>query len=1034
MKKLIIPTFCFAVLSTVAFEEKISAAPLHAEQANIEDVMFVQVNSGSLNMRKSGAEGASIVAKLANGTQVTVHSESKGWAKIKANGKEGYVSTKYLSATKPGTLTKTAVTIKTTTKYVNVSTGSLNMRKSGSDSASIVAKLTRGTQVTVYSESKGWAKVKANGKEGYVSTKYLSATKPGAVKKAEATVKTTTKYVNVSTGSLNMRKSGSDSASIVAKLTRGTQVTVYSESKGWAKIKANGKDGYVSTKYLSATKPGTVTKAAATVKTTTKYVNVSSGSLNMRKSGKATASIVAILTKGTKVTVYSESNGWAKIKANGKDGYVNTKYLSASKPGSGSTAATPVKTTTKYVNVSTGSLNMRKSGKATASIVAILSKGTKVTVYSDSNGWAKVKANGKDGYVSTKYLSAAKPGTGSTAVTTPEKTTTKYVNVSTGSLNMRKSGKATASIVAILSKGTKVTVYSESNGWAKIKANGKDGHVSTKYLSTTKPGTGSTAVTPEKTTTKYVNVSSGTLNMRKSGSESASIVAKLSKGTEVTVYSESKGWAKIKANGKDGYVSTDYLSTTKPGTDSKPSIPEKTTTKYVNVSSGSLNMRNKPSDSASVIVKLARGVEVEVISESNGWSKIKAYGGEGYVSTKYLSATKPGSVPGLNPDGEANTLVKYVNVSDGSSLNMRSAASASASIIAKLVNNTAVTVYSESNGWSRVTANGKTGYVSTQYLTAKAPEGPGSSDGSIIRIDKEYNLTMEKMVEIQMAVNGQTDKKYKTYIREDGLTLINSTKGTVKGTGWRVRGGAGSNYWAVGPVSNNQSLTIKSKVRGSDGYYWYEVDYNKTWVSASPEDIKYNLNPNNFVNDPVHSFQFVKLSQVTNMNVSEVNNRILSGKGILQGKAATFTAAGEKYGVNEIYLISHALLETGNGTSPLANGVKVNGKTVYNMYGVGAFDGTALSSGAQYAYNAGWFTPEAAIIGGAEFIAKGYISAGQDTLYKMRWNPTAAEKYGYASHQYATDIGWATKQVKQIYNLYSLLDSYKLTIEVPKYK
>ncbi|MFE4708200.1 SH3 domain-containing protein [Peribacillus simplex] len=1030
MKKLIIPTFCFAVLSTVAFEEKISAAPLHAEQASIEDVMFVHVSSGSLNMRKNGAEDASIVAKLANGTQVTVYSESKGWAKIKANGKDGYVSTKYLSATKPGTLTKTVVTIKTTTKYVKLSTGSLNMRKSSIDSAGIVAKLTRGTQVTVYSESNGWAKVKANGKEGYVSTKYLSATKPGAVKKAAATVKTTTKYVNVITGLLNMRKSGIDGASIVAKLTRGTQVTVYSESKGWAKIKANGKEGYVSTKYLSATKPGTVTKAAATVKTTTKYVNVSTGSLNMRKSGKATASVIAILSKGTKVTVYSEANGWAKIKANGKDGYVSAKYLSASKPGSGTTSATPAKTTTKYV---TGSLNMRKSGKAAASKVAILSKGTKVTVYSESNGWAKVEANGKDGYVSTKYLSTAKPGTGSTAVT-PEKTTTKYVNVSSGTLKMRKSGSESANIVAKLSKGTKVTVYSESKGWAKVKANGKDGHVSAKYLSTTKPGTGSTAVTPEKTTTKYVNVSSGTLNMRKSGSESASIVAKLSKGTEVTVYSESKGWAKIKANGKEGYVSTDFLSTTKPEMDSKPSIPEKTTTKYVNVSSGSLNMRNKPSESASVIVKLARGVEVEVISESNGWSKVKAYGGEGYVSTQYLSATKPGSLPGLNPDGEENTLVKYVNVNDGSSLNMRSQASASASIIAKLVNNTAVTVYSESNGWSRVTANGKTGYVSTQYLTVKAPEGPGSSNESIIRIDKEYDLTMEKMVEIQMAVNGQTDKNYKTYIREDGLTLINSTNGTVKGTGWCVRGGAGSNYWVVGPVSNNQSLNIKSKVKGSDGYYWYEVDYNKTWVNASPEDIEYNLNPNNFVNDPVKSFQFVKLSQVTNMNVSEVNNRILSGKGILQGQAATFTAAGEKYGVNEIYLISHALLETGNGTSPLATGVMVNGKTVYNMYGVGAFDGTALSSGAQYAYNAGWFTPEAAIIGGAEFIAKGYISAGQDTLYKMRWNPTAAEKYGYASHQYATDIGWATKQVKQIYNLYSLLDSYKLTIEVPKYK
>ena len=1028
MKKLIIPTFCFAVLSTVAFEEKISAAPLHAEQTNVDTgVMYVNVNSGSLNMRKTGAESASIVAKLSKGTPVTIYSESKGWTKVKANGKEGYVSTKYLSATKPGALTRAAVTVKTVTKYVNVSTGSLHMRKSGTESAAIVTKLTRGTQVTVYSESKGWAKVKANGKEGYVNAKYLSATKPDQAAKSSVTSKTATKYVNVSTGSLHMRKSGTESAAVVAKLTRGTQVTVYSESKGWAKIKANGKDGYVNAKYLSATKPDQVTKAAVTGKTATKYVTAST--LNMRKGGNVSSSIVTMLSKGTQVTVYSESNGWAKVKANGKDGYVSTKYLSATKPATGS-AVTTQKTTTKYVTAST--LNMRKSGSDSSSIVARLSKGTKVTVYSESKGWAKVKANGKDGYVNTKYVSATKPGT-APKPTAPEKTTTKYVTAST--LNMRKSGSDSSSIVARLSKGTKVTVYSESKGWAKVKANGKDGYVSTKYVSATKPATAPKPTVPEKTTTKYVTAS--TLNMRKSGSETASIIAKLSKGTEVKVYSESKGWAKVKANGKDGHVSTKYLTATKPVTDSKPAVPEKTTTKYVNVNSGTLNMRNKPSEDASVIVKLARGVEVEVISEADGWSKVKAYGGEGYVSTQYLSTTKPGATPekpGQNPGGEVTTITKYVNVNDGSSLNMRSSASTSASIIAKLVDKTAVTVYSESDGWSRITANGKTGYVSTKYLTEKAPDVPGNPNDSVIKIEKEYNLTMDKMVQIQMAANAQTDKAYKTYIREDGLSLVNSTKGTVKGSGWRVRGGAGPDYWVVGDVSNNQSLTIKSKVKGSDGYYWYEVSYNKTWVNASPEDIEYNLNPKNFVNDPVHSYQFVKLSQVTNMNVSEVNDRILSGKGILQGQAATFTSAGVKYGVNEIYLISHALLETGNGTSPLATGVKVNGRTVYNMYGVGAYDGTAVSSGAQYAYNAGWFTPEAAIIGGAEFIAKGYISAGQDTLYKMRWNPTAAEKYGYASHQYATDIGWATKQVKQIYNLYSLLDSYKLTIEIPKYK
>lgn len=78
----------------------------------------------------------------------------------------------------------------------------------------------------------------------------------------------------------------------------------------------------------------------------------------------------------------------------------------------------------------------------------------------------------------------------------------------------------------------------------------------------------------------------------------------------------------------------------------------------------------------------------------------------------------------------------------------------------------------------------------------------------------------------------------------------------------------------------------------------------------------------------------------------------------MEGQASTFIYAAEKYGINEIYLISHALLETGNGTSKLAKGMLMNGKTVYTMYGIGAYDSSALTSGAAYAYNAGWFTPE----------------------------------------------------------------------------
>jgi mannosyl-glycoprotein endo-beta-N-acetylglucosaminidase len=72
-----------------------------------------------------------------------------------------------------------------------------------------------------------------------------------------------------------------------------------------------------------------------------------------------------------------------------------------------------------------------------------------------------------------------------------------------------------------------------------------------------------------------------------------------------------------------------------------------------------------------------------------------------------------------------------------------------------------------------------------------------------------------------------------------------------------------------------------------------------------------------------------------------VNDKILLGKGVLEGHAQDFIDAANKYHINEIYLISHALLESDKGTSPLAtgdDGLKYFNKKVYNLYGIHAFD------------------------------------------------------------------------------------------------
>src|SRR5690625_1380771 len=331
------------------------------------------------------------------------------------------------------------------------------------------------------------------------------------------------------------------------------------------------------------------------------------------------------------------------------------------------------------------------------------------------------------------------------------------------------------------------------------------------------------------------------------------------------------------------------------------------------------------------------------------------------------------------------------------------------------------------NTWYRGVLNGQTVWIHTAYLVPPKEVNETST---------KYNLTLDRMVDIQMAVTPQTDKRYQLWIREDAFKKgsIGNGKGTVQGNNWNLRRGPGTGYSAGGKVNNGTVLSLKSSKKGSDGYTWYYVRDTSGWVIPDRKDVEYYLNPSKFLNDLKGSLQFLKLSQTAGIDVAEVNDKILKGKGILAGKAQSFIDGAETYGVNEIYLISHALLETGNGTSKLATGVKYKGKTVYNMYGIGARDNCPLECGSKYAYEAGWFTPEAAIKGGAAFVGNNYLGVGQDTLYKMRWNPAFAAKNGYASHQYATDIGWASKQTTRMYELYNLLDGYSLSLDIPKYK
>ncbi|MGG3080960.1 SH3 domain-containing protein, partial [Heyndrickxia faecalis] len=623
---------------------------------------------------------------------------------------------------------------KTETKYVNVdANSSLTLRAKPSKSAAKLDSLKKGTAVLVYNVSDGWAEVKSGTKTGYVSAEYLTSTKPGSTATTTSTTKTTTKYVNVDKGShLILRSKTSTSSSILASLARGEKVTVYSISGDWAKVKAGSKTGYVHASFLVNSNPDSNTSTSKPAKTTTKYVNVDKGShLILRSKASTSSSILASLARGEKVTVYSISGDWAKVKAGSKTGYVHASFLANSNPDSSADTSTPAKTTTKYVNVDKGShLILRSKASGTASILDSLARGEKVTVYSISGDWAKVKAGSKTGYVHASFLANSNPDS-SADTSTPAKTTTKYVNVDKGShLILRSKASTSSSILASLARGEKVTVYSISGEWAKVKAGSKTGYVHASFLANSNPDSNADTSTPAKTTTKYVNVDKGShLILRSKSSTSSSILASLARGEKVTVYSISGDWAKVKAGSKTGYVHASFLANSNPDSSADTSTPAKTTTKYVNVDKGShLILRSKASTSSSILASLARGEKVTVYSISGDWAKVKAGSKTGYVHASFLANSNPDNHAGTSTP--AKTTTKYVNVDKGSHLLLRSKASTSGKKLASLQRGEKVTVYTASGPWVKVKARGITGYVLASYLSSSDPDASTADDGN----------------------------------------------------------------------------------------------------------------------------------------------------------------------------------------------------------------------------------------------------------------------------------------------------------------
>lgn len=123
-----------------------------------------------------------------------------------------------------------------------------------------------------------------------------------------------------------------------------------------------------------------------------------------------------------------------------------------------------------------------------------------------------------------------------------------------------------------------------------------------------------------------------TINVRSSDSETADKLGKLDGGTKIEVLEmRANGWSRIKYNGKDAYVKSDYIEVIEVEDASNMETTGTVTAK------DTVNVRAKDNETAEKLGVIYQGDTLELIEKlDSGWSKVKYKGQVAYVKSEYV--------------------------------------------------------------------------------------------------------------------------------------------------------------------------------------------------------------------------------------------------------------------------------------------------------------------------------------------------------------------------------------------------------------
>ena len=215
----------------------------------------------------------------------------------------------------------------------------------------VIAQLARGTQVTILSQSGGWACISVNGRTGYVKASYLSTSASGGSGSSSGMGNGNSSLNNTSARTNNtqtMRARPDNSSAAVVSVPAGATVTINTYGTVWCSVSYGGYTGYMPTVTLSVSGSGSSSGTTITAANYTAYVKYGNGQLRIYASaGDSTPMTTGSISKDAQVyvrqrAVTPDKTVWLQIQYSAITGWIRQADLDLyTTGGSGSSSATP---------------------------------------------------------------------------------------------------------------------------------------------------------------------------------------------------------------------------------------------------------------------------------------------------------------------------------------------------------------------------------------------------------------------------------------------------------------------------------------------------------------------------------------------------------------------------------------------------------------------------------------------------------------------------------------------------------------------